>query len=184
MQEFSYLPSKCTDQSLYERLRQQVRKVYEQRERLTYMVEVRACPTLPESCLKDLKIPMECRNTPMLTCLNNLSKMAIRTLKSLSDETSKSCKIKEYLRAGDVTQIQRGSARPDFTMTYGMQSPLSLHQLSGRILKTLKKEYYIIDDISAIGTIGGTLGLFIGISFLNIITWAMDLFCNNARGHL
>ena len=132
--------------------------------------------------MKDLKIPMECRNTPMLTCLNNLSQKAMKTLVSLSNKTSKSCKIIEYLPAGDVTQDQKVSGKADFTMTYGVQSPFSLHQLTGEILKTLKKEYYIIDDISAIGTIGGTLGLFIGISFLNIITWVMDLFCN-ARGH-
>ena len=123
---------------------------------------------------------MECRTLTTLECLKELTDFAMRSLEAKSNETSKSCHIKEYLAAGEVLHPRQKSdtPTPDFTLDIVLQSPGSLHQLTDRILKTSKKEYYIIDEIGVIGMIGGTLGLFIGISFLNIITWIMDLFCN------
>ena len=41
--------------------------------------------------------------------------------------------------------------------------------------RNLKIEYLIYDALSLIGTIGGTLGLFVGFSFYNLIAFVIDL---------
>ena len=37
-------------------------------------------------------------------------------------------------------------------------------------------EYFIYDTLSMVGTIGGTLGLFVGFSFYDFISMVIDLF--------
>ena len=39
--------------------------------------------------------------------------------------------------------------------------------------KTIKKEQYVISDMSLIGNIGGTLGMFVGFSFLAKTEWVL-----------
>ena len=40
--------------------------------------------------------------------------------------------------------------------------------------KTVVKEFYITTMNGVIGTVGGTLGLFVGLSFLGVGTWLLD----------
>ena len=42
-------------------------------------------------------------------------------------------------------------------------------------------EYFIYDTLSMVGTIGGTLGLFVGFSFYNFISMVIDLFFDKLK---
>lgn len=177
-QDFSYLPNKCTKNSIYDRLNDRVKDIASSaRLSLTYEEDgkTKNCPSLTPCLTKSRNSLADCKNLNMLICLKNIMDMAMRDLEKQSNDTSKSCEIKEYLPANEAYLIGRKSDQPDFTFDCALQSPKSLHQLTDKILKTVKKEYYIINEIGLIGMVGGTLGLFIGISFLNMTTWVIDL---------
>ena len=36
------------------------------------------------------------------------------------------------------------------------------------------EEYFIMDEISFVGIIGGTLGLFVGLSFIDLVSMVME----------
>ena len=42
-------------------------------------------------------------------------------------------------------------------------------------------EYFIYDTLSMIGTVGGTLGLFVGFSFYDFISMVIDLFFDKLK---
>ena len=46
---------------------------------------------------------------------------------------------------------------------------------SKSVAKTINQEYYIMDGKAFVGIIGGTLGLFVGLSFMDINNLAIDL---------
>ena len=89
-----------------------------------------------------------------------------------------SCTIKEYqfeesfrapligldLKRGPI--IQEDNMKIDFRF----KVPRSTRAWTHSIHKTIMTEYYIIDDITFIGLIGGTLGLFVGVSFMDVST--------------
>ena len=41
--------------------------------------------------------------------------------------------------------------------------------------KTVYEEYYQMDEFGLIGSVGGTLGMMIGFSFVSAITWTTDI---------
>ena len=40
-----------------------------------------------------------------------------------------------------------------------------------QLVKTVNREFYIENEFGLFGTIGGTLGIFVGISFLDVFSW-------------
>ena len=42
-------------------------------------------------------------------------------------------------------------------------------------------EYFIYDTLSMVGTVGGTLGLFVGFSFYDFISMVIDLFFDKLK---
>ena len=57
----------------------------------------------------------------------------------------------------------------------GFWMALSSADKSNDIHKTIFTEYYLLDGYTLIGTVGGTLGLMIGFSFMGAITSLADL---------
>ena len=41
--------------------------------------------------------------------------------------------------------------------------------------KTVKTEYWIMSDLSFVGNVGGTMGMFVGFSFIGTSEWCFDL---------
>ena len=41
--------------------------------------------------------------------------------------------------------------------------------------KTVKTEYYIMSGLTFVGNIGGTLGMFVGFSFIGVAEWYLGL---------
>ena len=88
-----------------------------------------------------------------------------RRLINETRKTLKPCMIHQY--DGDL-------------MTFYEHMPNYRHIQVAYIFKSdemiVRQEYLIIDDIQLIGTVGGTLGLFIGFSFLDVLQKCMTKF--------
>ena len=78
----------------------------------------------------------------------------------------KSCDIKKYL--GEIVFRQDWGTNYTFETLFEFASPYKVK---------VKEEYLIYDFIGLVGSVGGTLGLFIGFSFYDIIS----RFCNKLR---
>ena len=58
---------------------------------------------------------------------------------------------------------------------YGFESPSPKNSHRSRVpLKVVKTEYEVFPFISLVGVIGGTLGMFVGISFMGIAELVMS----------
>ena len=91
------------------------------------------------------------------------------------DEEKKTCAIKEYA----PNQMTKADTPGKFTIYIEFISSRSFtdHRWTKKvahIAKTLKTEYLMINEIGVIGTVGGTLGLFMGLSFLDVSSWLLD----------
>ena len=82
---------------------------------------------------------------------------------------SKPCKFKEYLPAGITSKVQN--------LTYfDLKGKYCLNfVLASTVLET-KTESYVYPGISFVSEIGGSLGLFVGFSFLTIYDWFDQIF--------
>ena len=48
-------------------------------------------------------------------------------------------------------------------------------------MRERQTEYFIYDTLSMVGTVGGTLGLFVGFSFYDFISMIIDLFFDKLK---
>ena len=78
----------------------------------------------------------------------------------------KSCQVKEYQTEIDPSWNQFYSAGT-FGFEYNFIKQASTNNLrSKKIFKKVKEEYFITTEVSLLGNIGGTLGMFVGFSFV------------------
>ena len=81
-----------------------------------------------------------------------------------------SCSTKEY--TGKTLTISQGTT--DFNETIGPKVDLLFHSTVRS--RTLIKEYKVYDTAGLIGTLGGSLGLFLGVSFFGVVSDVLDWF--------
>ena len=55
--------------------------------------------------------------------------------------------------------------------------------MSRKPFKIIKKEYLILNDMSLIGNVGGTLGMFVGFSFIGTFEWLLDIL-SKVKNHI
>ena len=84
-------------------------------------------------------------------------------------DTKKSCVVQEYLVEDFVSEFPTRNGH--FNVIFRVDSPKSPHGGLRMSLphKTVYTEHYLLDEFQLIGTIGGTLGLMIGFSFVTCI---------------
>ena len=85
---------------------------------------------------------------------------------------AKSCSVLEYTGFVDYTGPNGVVYKPNpnetyFSLTIRYKAPATI---------TLHEEYLIIDIYGMVGIVGGTLGLFVGFSFFDVITYLMKFF--------
>ena len=82
------------------------------------------------------------------------------------------CMVKQYsAKAETVDHLN------PFSLENGKRADLFL--LSSTLIRTLIKEYEVYDTAGMIGTVGGSLGLFLGFSFYGVFSDALDLLIKN-----
>ena len=98
----------------------------------------------------------------------------------------KTCIVREYtaknFKAPQDLSEKLGPNSNAFLFEAKMQPPLSTHgNKVSTAHKTVFTEYYILNGMELIGTVGGTLGLMIGFSFMGSIIsipdWIITLYC-------
>ena len=96
-------------------------------------------------------------------------------LKSDQEENcQRACKIKVYSHELDIVDTNSFASNSKFNVdfTFGLQYSRDLR--SEKLFKTVKKEYLIMSFKSMLGNVGGTMGMFIGFSFIGTSEWFMD----------
>ena len=108
----------------------------------------------------------------------------LRGLKSDQEKHCKKlCNVKEFdfedplwIHSARVCKKSGVSEQEGFVLDYSFKQPThSLQLRSEKLMKTVKEEYYVISGMSLAGNIGGTLGMFIGFSFIGTSEWIVDV---------
>ena len=87
-------------------------------------------------------------------------------------DTEKLCEVQEYKITGDSGLTDQSEWLNGYWFNIRIEPPVSSRSRGGNSPnKKLFKEYYVLDLLQLIGTIGGTLGLMIGFSFIGWISW-------------
>ena len=98
------------------------------------------------------------------------------------------CLIKEYQGKSEelcmhyendecINEWRHGVA---FQLTFSLPNALHNHR-SEKLLKTVMTEYWIVSSLSLIGTVGGTLGMFVGFSIMGTAEWLLAALANGFR---
>ena len=143
-------------------------------------------PIYLEPILRTIEHGMEnCKNSKDYYCMYEV---ALQEIAPLAPETLKSCEVKspkifdiknpnhnrinlEDLIRQIIKDIENESIeeRKPTEHTFHL-----IVEMSGDII--INQEYLVYDTLSLIGTIGGTLGLFLGFSFYDFVIMFIDLF--------
>ena len=83
------------------------------------------------------------------------------------------CEVKEYTRQRAIAPVR--TERNGFRFEVFMGTATSLKGRTLKPLKTVHEEHYLMDWLQVIGTIGGTMGMMTGFSFMGSITSITDL---------
>ena len=124
--------------------------------------------------LIDHKLPI-CKNNQENYCMTNNS---LEQIMALASTCQKPCKNMQYSYVEDV-------------QNYIPTNPIAKHQLEFILIfnnvQLYKKEYYILDFLGYVGSLGGLMGLFFGFSFFGVIASIIDnaiskeiLFCRSS----
>ena len=104
------------------------------------------------------------------------------TISSLAYESLKSCTVKSPKIKEEKTEVGNAYKYVEDEFYFGIGVKIGTN-------RERQIEYFIYDTLSMVGTVGGTLGLFVGFSFYDFTGMIIDLFsdklCANKqnRGH-
>ena len=92
---------------------------------------------------------------------------------SLAPESLKSCTIKNPKIKDIKSEVDNAKdVKNEFTFDIIVEIGATRER---------QTEYFIYDTLSMVGTIGGTLGLFVGFSFYDFISMVIDLFFDKLK---
>ena len=97
----------------------------------------------------------------------------LNTILPLAPESLKSCTLKNPKIKGIKIEIGNADDVDD-------EFTFEIHVEIGAT-RERQTEYFIYDTLSMVGTIGGTLGLFVGFSFYDFICMIIDLFFDKLK---
>ena len=84
----------------------------------------------------------------------------------------KLCHKKEYKVKLSNYELEHHLPSIKFAFRYNFELPESnLNVRSEKPFKIVRKEYWIVSGMDLVGSVGGTLGLFVGFSFMDTINW-------------
>ena len=123
------------------------------------------------------------RNNKIPLCSLDIEKWCFQRVleRLMSDQTKhfyKTCRVKEFKIKQTPLGNHAEASVGNFVLwiTYERSAEEisnSREWLTKTPFKTIKKEQYVISDMSLIGNIGGTLGMFVGFSFLAKTEWVL-----------
>ena len=94
------------------------------------------------------------------------------------NDCQKLCHTKEYQTEVGQSKYQSCSANETCSMSfrYQFEVPQAIRDYRSRKpFKTIKREFLIMDGISLVRNVGGTLGVFVGFSFIGAAEWLLEI---------
>ena len=164
VKEHRNLPYTCSNESYYECLVRRFEDVgfnetpQQDNNDITLQLDGKCLPfSLPET-----RLPI-CKNNLEKACYANVLK---QLMSNQENYCKRLCFVKEYKfalkEAPGLTEKSN-----DFVLNYKFASPPASRNLrSWMPVKTVKREYLVVTFKSLVGSIGGTLGMFVGFSFI------------------
>ena len=87
----------------------------------------------------------------------------------------RSCLVKEYKTKNDGEHELTTENVTQFQLDVNFEPPFgTVDTMSNAPFKIVKREYLIMTWMSFVGNVGGTLGLFVGFSFVTTSEWFVD----------
>ena len=164
MKECKHLLSLCDNQSYYQCL---ARKLVDDSTCRNPRCSKISLPT--EKNFSELE---KCKNTEDADCQYEFfSELLVTDV--CKSHTVKACTLKEYY-AQDGIEPYKVDNLNGYMFDVTVTSPESSRVRVSNPIKQVFKEYFQPDVFDMIGTVGGTLGLMIGFSFMSCITWISD----------
>ena len=176
--DYKNLAATCSDESYYECLAKRFHRTLGKSDIDTETFNGSQCSfhkvcspfTLPFA----EKVPL-CQNETIRNCYE----MRIVGLEANMDKyCKKSCNTKEFkTEVRDVKYRLQQTDQFGFRYQFGVPQATKDH-MSKKPFKMIKEEYLILNEISLIGNVGGTLGMFVGFSFIGTAEWLLDILSN------
>ena len=167
VKEYRNLPYTCSNESYYECLARRFEDIALDEASQQYHNGIKC--TLDAKCLP-FSLP-ETGKTNIPICMNDREKacyvdMLSQLMSNQDTYCKRLCNVKEYKFTvrGSLGVHEKFKG---LVFSYKFSSPSTSRNLrSWMPVKTVKKEYLVITFKSLVGTIGGTLGMFVGFSFI------------------
>ena len=159
-EKYSILKSKhdCREESFYECIGTKM-----------YQEDFSHCPrkcmepmSLPNKLIVDLNLPL-CQTQLELECVEKVLRNF--WFESKNEKCPRPCSYVQYKSLGKSVEKSNNEVNLNFTFSYMFLSYAAT---------TVHEEYYIFDSIGMIASVGGTLGMFIGFSFSNVINFILN----------
>ena len=159
--EFHHLENLCQPQSFYQCLASKFSRT------TTCSSDICSPFTLPtDTRFEDVRI---CNETEF-SCRFEVYWSLLFDNTTCKGDTAKACVVKEYTPEDSGPQ-EKAEDGIDFSFAMSMQVPKSSNNyVVIKPYKTIFTEHYVLSSLQLVGTIGGTLGLMIGFSFMGSIT--------------
>ena len=180
--EFQNLESTCTSESYFECLANRlVRLDFNDKETqkllnatvcASLMSVNDICSTIPLPKVGGNEIPL-CKNETQKACVEDI----LQKLRSSQEtECKKPCKVLEFAMGTYHPPILGEKKSNQFTFGYKFEQRRWVRgQRSEMVQKIIKKEYRVNTLIMLVGSLGGTLGMFVGFSIIGATQGFQDL---------
>ena len=66
------------------------------------------------------------------------------------------------------------TSNQSFGFGYAFDVPRATKDVKNQATKMVKTEYLLMNGYTLVGNVGGTLGMFVGFSFIGAIEWILD----------
>ena len=92
------------------------------------------------------------------------------------DDREKACHIKEYVvESLKITEKKFKNNKQGLTVSFNFKAPtFSRVGWTSQLYKTVYEEYRLVNEITLTGVVGGTIGMFVGLSFMDLASGIMN----------
>ena len=159
----------CSQESYYKCLARRFAETKPEASENCSQVSLCSPCTLP--AIRNIVIPL-CKTEEEKKCYQNV----LMELKTDQDKHClKLCQVKEFKTNRYITNLNKGVLAPylhGLDIKFVLPKSVTDHR-SEKVYKIVKKEYLVVPWTTLVGNVGGTLGMFIGFSFVGFSDWIL-----------
>ena len=174
--EYRKMEGSCSNQSYFECLADRLVNMDHQWNKKAHCQQWTLCSSLSLPPVGSHHIPICNRNdgSGYFDSADSCFLELVSELRASQDiHCQKACRVKGY--KVDTEPLISTNPPKDFTIQYRFGSQkFSWNRRSERVFKTVKQEEWKFSTISFVGNVGGTIGMFIGFSFIGTYEWLLD----------